>query len=330
MPRLRNANACRNATRQALEWLNQHFGNDEQWAACRYPLTTYHKLPYLFAVAGCVEECSRALTWINANLRTPASDLLAAPAEEGKPCLPARIWEKAWVAMAAHLSGRFDMARPAVEVLARHQGQTTGGVYGVDTQARRRTSANVRTTASAGLAFLLSGLTKQARGAGRFLTQALQSQPEEKRFHTCLDIRGRPIRKYPKSEAAHYVMARARNRTALSFLGMPMVFLSKLHLATGEDEWLETAMDYYVSAEQYSGEARLGEDSGSFGWGAAALYRITRRRFYYDTSEQVAQAWIDRQQPDGSWQSPGANLPAAIARTTEAALCLLESIREAQ
>jgi len=330
MPRLRNANACRRATQQALTWLNGRFDSDEEWAARPYPLVTYHKVPYLFGIAGCVEECRRALLWIKGNLLTAEGDLLAAPAEEGKTVQPARVREKAWVALAAHLAGRFDVAAPVAAFLAKQQGQATGGVYNLDARGELRTSANVRTTACAGLVFVTSGLIKQARAAGSFVARAIRNQPEQKRFHVRLDTRGRLVRKFPKSEAAIHVVARARGQTELSFLGIPMVFLSKLYLATGENAWLEAAMAYYDFAGRYSAEARIGADSGTFGWGAAALYGITRRRFYYDTSEEMTQAWIDRQQPDGSWQPQDPDLPTTIATTAEGALSLLESIREAQ
>jgi len=329
MPRLRNAKACCAAARKALEWLNPHFEKRDEWAAQAHPLVTYHKVPQLFAVAGRVEECSRALTWIKANLATPEGDLLSSPTSEGRPPASARVREKAWVALAACISGRYDLALPIAAFLAKQQGAATGGVYDRSPD-RYRANANVRTTACAGLVFLAAGMTREARSAGRFLTTVMERQPDDKRFFTRLDNQGKLVLSFPKSEARLYALARARGRTEISLLGVPAVFLAKLHRATGEEKWLESAMDYYAFAEQYGVQACTGDDGGAFGWSAAALYGITRRRFYYDMAEQAAQAWVDRQKADGSWLPRSNELPAAIAMTAEAALCLIESIREAQ
>jgi len=332
MPRLRNANACRRAVRQALEWLGPQFGNDEEWAARPHPLAAYHKVPYLLAATGHVEECRRALIWIKANLFTGDGDFLAAPKQEDKTVPPAHARDKAWVALAAQVSGCFDIARPAATFLADQQGASTGGVYDLDADGNRAAGADVRTTASAGLVFLSCGLLEQARRAGHFLTRAVQAQSDENRFYVRLDSRGDPIRKFRKAEAAAHVVARARGRTRVSYLGIPMVCLARLHLATGEAEWLEAAMDYFAFGTQYREEAWTGERSGPLGWGAAMLYGITRRRLYYDAADRVAQAWIQCQRPDGSWRprTRSQHLSAAITRTAEAALCLLESLREAQ
>ena len=332
MPRLCSANACRRAVQQALDWLELQFGNDDEWAADPYPLVAYHKVPYLLAVTGHVEECRRALAWIKANLFMPDGDFLVAPSQNGTLVLRAHARDKAWVILAAQVSGCFDMARPAAEFLIGQQGAATGGMYDLDAGGHHSESADVRATACAGLVFLACGLLDAARRAGHFVTRAVQLQSDEKRFYTRLDLRGNPIRKFSKADAAAYVIARARGRTRVSYLGIPMVFLAKLHLAAGEREWLEAAMDYFAFAQRYDEAAWTGERSGPLGWGAAMLYGITRRRLYYDAADRVAQAWIRRQKPDGSW-SPRGSSPesnAAITRTAEATLCLLESLREAQ
>ena len=332
MPRLRNANACCRAVQQALDWLGPKFESDDAWAAHPQPLVAYHKVPYLLAVTGRVEEAQRALIWIKGNLLRPDGRFNAAPVREGKPVVSACAEDVAWVGLAAQLTGGFDIARGAVRSLAEQQGNATGGVYELDDEGRRSASAGVRTTASAGLAFLSSGLLEPARNAGRFLTRASRVQFDETRFHVRLDAQGKPVRKFPAAQASSHVVARARGRTQIGHLGVPAVFLAKLHLATGETAWLEAAMDYFAFAEQYDEEAQTGEYSAPLGWGAAVLYGITRRRLYYDASDRVAQAWIERQRMDGSWRARrgAAETGSAITRTTEMALYLTESLREAQ
>ena len=330
MPRLRNANACWKAARKGFNWLKDRFGGDEEWASIQHPLVTYHKLAYLFSIAGGVEECTRALLWIKANLLTEDGDLIRSAPEEGRPVERARIREKAWVALAAHMAGRCDLFRPLATLMASQQGLRTGAVYDVDITGSMLATANVRTTACAGLVFLNAGMTRRARAAGRFVTDVIRRQPDDSRFYLRLDDLGRTVVRYPSGKAERHVISRAKGKAQLSHLGIPMVFLTRLHRATGEEEWLESAMDYYARANRHDEASRTGLDSGTLAWGAAALYAITRRRFYYDRAEEIAQAWVERQKGDGSWGPRGASLPVAIATSTEAAISLLEAIREAQ
>ena len=332
MPRLRNAKACCRAIGDALTWLGPHFGNEETWSTPPYTLAAYHKIPYLLSVTGSVAGCRSLLTWIKENLVTEEGELLTAPPGECHAPMRARVREKVWVVLAAQQSGRFDIAYPSARFIAEQQGLATGAVYDLDAEGNRDPYNDVRTTACAGLAFLSCGMLKHARAAGRSVCRVIELQPDEKHFHVCLDAQSRLIRKFGRAEASRYTVAKARGRTQLSFLGLPMVFLAKLHLATAEKEWLEGAMDCFAFAERYSKEAWAGEDSCPVGWGAAALYSVTRKRVYYDAADRVAQVWTRWQRPDGSWR-PCGEAPddaATIALTAQAALCLLESNREAQ
>jgi len=332
MPQLRNAAACRRAVNEALVWLKARCGSEEAWMAQSQPLPAYHKAPYLLAVGGGPEECRQALIWIQANLLTSKGDLLAAPVREGQPPGPmATVREKAWIALAAQISGRFDISLPLVRVLASQQGSVIGGVYDMDAKGRRGETADVRTAACAGGAFLVCGLLREARMCGRFLLRAVQAQPEEGRFHLRLDSRGNVVQRIPRAGADAYAIAQTERRSKLSHLAAPAIFLTKLHLATGDPESLEAAMDYLAFAEGCCADAEANDDP-THGWAAAALYAITRRRAYYDIAERVAQASADRQKPDGSWRLHGATRDdaATMALTTETALCLLESLREAQ
>jgi hypothetical protein len=243
----------------------------------------------------------------------------------------ATVREKAWIALAAQISGRFDISLPLVRTLASQQGAVTGGVYDMEPKGRRAETADVRTAACAGAAFLVCGLLPEARLCGRFLARAVQGQPEDGRFHLRLDSRGNVVQRTPRTGAEGYVIGQAERRSKLGHLAAPAIFLTKLHLAIGDPESLETAMDYFAFAEGCCADATANDDA-AHGWAAAALYAITRRRAYYDIAERVVQAAADRQKPDGSWRTQGATRDDAVtlALTTETALCLLESLREAQ
>jgi hypothetical protein len=329
MPRLRNAGACNRALDAAMEWLKPLFGKEDDWSAASHPLLTYHKVPYLMAVRGHSEDCRRALIWIKANLMTREGDLLGAPRQEGQAPVPAHTREKCWVAAAAHLTGRYDISFPAACFQAAQQGRSTGGVYNVDAAGRREETAEVRATAIAGALFTMLGDLPRARLAARFLARAIELQSEQDRFFLHMDEFGRAASRFPRELAATRVITTASRGPQLSYLAMPVVFLTRLHLATGEPEWLDAAMDYYAFTQQFREEATLGEDSAALAWAAATLYGVTRRRAYYDAAERVVESWIGRQRSDGSWRK-SRDEEAAIALTAQTAVCLFECLREAQ
>lgn len=334
MPRLRNANVCRCAADRAVEWLKSAVRRTghEDLANPAYPLEVYHKVSYLLAITGHVEECQQLLAGIKANLLTADGDLLSSPTAEDKAPQPVRIRDGAWVVLAAQLSGRVDIALPAAERMARCQGRTTGGVYDGQGDDKAAPSADVRTTACAGSGFLACGMFREARAAGLFLVRAMEAQSDAKRFHLRLDTQGRPVRKFPKEKALSHVLGKGRGRADFGYLAAPIVFLGRLHLATGDAEWLETALDYFALAEEFGDAIWSGAGSSILGWGAAMLYRITRRRRYYDAAERFAQARIDTQRKDGTWRKKAASADEAsvLSLTAENAVGLLEALREAQ
>jgi len=329
MPRLRNAGACLRAAESAFAWLKARLEREEQWAAASLPLSVYYKVPYLFLITGHLEPCRLGLSWIRDNLLTPEGALLRVPAQEDKR-IPAGVRESAWVARTAHFSGRFEISYPVIDFLASCQGQSTGGVY--DTLAGSHASdADVRSAACAGLAFLAGGRLKEARRAGDFLAQTVMRQIDSNRFHVRVDTMGRPVTSYPRKDREHYSLSQARGKTELSFLGMPMVFLCRLHLATGEAEWLDAAADYFAVSERHARHGWMAPGAGTVGWGAAALYDLTRRRFYYDAAEAVAQTLIKRLGRDGAYRTRrDIGDPERIRLTAEVAVCLREAVREAQ
>ena len=211
------------------------------------------------------------------------------------------------------------------------QGRNTGGVYEADPSGGCAAEADVRATACAGLAYLACGYVEEARLAGEFLARAALQNADSDKFHVRLDTNGRPVTRFPKEDSDRYVIAKARGKGLLSYLGVPMIFLTRLHLATDEREWVETAADFFTIAERYGEKGWASQDVGTVAWGAATLYDITRRRFYYDAAETITAAVKAKLRTDGSYRAgKDADEGLVISLTAEAALCLIETIREAQ
>ncbi len=321
MPRLRNAAACCKAVNAAMNWLDEKSKEQETWPAPEQPLSVFHKLPSLYFGCGRTEHGRRLLMWTKTNLMLPNGDFLSAPApREGAAPAPAPVREKAWLGLAAHVTARYDISLPAARFLASQQGPTSGAVYDVDPSGAREETADVRSAACAGLLFQAASLDFNARMAGKFLLRAVELQADQEVFFVRMDAHG----------LASASALRAKRRTQqLSYLAGPVIFLCRLHLATGETEWLDAAMDYFLFTERLRDEALVGEESATLAWAAAALYGITRRRVCYDAAEKIAQGLIQQQRSDGSWRV-GRDEAAGLALTIQNALCLVEALREAQ
>jgi hypothetical protein len=284
------------------------------------------------ALSGMQEHCRRALLWIREKLLLPDGDLLAAPVARGEAPVHAMTFEKAWIAIAAQMTGRFDLSFAIARFLAAHQGGSTGAVYDLDPKGQSEPSAHVPVTATAGQLFLYCGMVNEARLAGRFLSRMLEMQPEADRFYVRIYDDGKLATKFARGESAKHVVTASQAKAALGAVAVPAVFLCQLHVATGEAQWREAALDYYTFAEACAPDPSSLEDGSSLAWAAAWLYNITRRRVYYDAAEKVTQGWIDQQKPDGSWTAKGKarDDAATIALTARTALYLTETAREAQ
>ena len=330
MPRLRNATACLKAVERAIHWLQRRAGDGPAWGCDALPLSVWHKLPLLLANSGRLEGCRGVLSHARDALLRPDGVLRSRPVEGGEEPPAAATEDQAWLALGAHHCGRFGISYPVCRCLMRLQGVNTGGVYDPSSEGKPG-AADIRTTAAVGLLFLQMGRAVEARRAGRFVTEAVVSQIEEKRFFLRLDTQGRPIRKFEKGDTGRHVLSTAQGRATLSHLGVPIVFLTRLHLATGEQEWVEAAMDTFIVAENQGRECWTGPDAGALVWGAAALYDLTRRRHYYDAAEAIAQSQINDLGEDGAWRNGSRPDPETIVHDTiEAAACLTAAVREAQ
>jgi len=329
MPRLRNAASCLRAAEKAAEWLDARCESTEDFPCGAHPLSTYCKVPQVFLLTGRQEKCRLLLHGVHERLLAPGGALRLHPATKDVPPPAADGVAAAWIAVTAQMAGRFELSLPVARGLLARQGAVTGGVHG-PADGGCGAPPDTLSTACAGLAFLMCGLMDPARRAGAFLQRVAQQEPEERSFFVRLDAQGRTIRDFTRGEAPQYVLTRGRGPLGLGYLALPIVLLTRLHAATGEEEWLDAAMDYYAAAERFGKDLWVGPDAGAFAWGAAALYDATRRRVYYESAEAVAQSLVEGLKSDGHWPARSASdAESEILLTTEAALCLLEAVREA-
>ncbi len=216
------------------------------------------------------------------------------------------LYPNAYVIIGAMVSGRYDVAMPAVSFLLGQQDPRCGGFYSRRTSAEAACRIDTMSTAAAGVACLASGHLQAARRAGECLTHLVERQPEpESRFYTTLTAEGALGVEFPDEEAWWRVVDTRVENQCWYTVGLPYAFLIRLAEATEERRFLDLARWFFRFQERCV-DPWDGPSSGKAGWGSAMLYRINGGRRFRDVALHVADYISKRQNDDGSWTLVGA------------------------
>ena len=100
-----------------------------------------------------------------------------------------------------------------------------------------------------------------------------------------------------------YVLTRDESRDQSFFHpGIAAGFLSRLYMATGEEEWLDLARRYMLFCD-YVGDYHFRLlRAGKVGWAASMMYTLTGETRYRDMAVRVGDNLIDAQSPNGAWE----------------------------
>lgn len=361
MAGLRKVEDCRKAIDKGVDYILSRM--DESKAETNTP-EALNKLPLALLLAGRKRDSERLLYWIkkemmsegrllesetktenadkNDNEKSDSTDQDAEKSEKtGSPFWPNRM--TAWVAIAAHRAGCFDISMPLIEELAECQGSICGGVY-EDCDHSNRVMHHLITTACSGLAFLHCGLIEQARLAGAFLTGVPGKQPRGRTFYAWFDMSGRPIKDIesaetkPGGDSLSPQLYRSRKGQQYEIVGAPELFLAKLHQATDEPDFLAAARGFAHIGHRLQADAWRSVSGWLGAWGEASLLRITGRHRYLQFTQRAANHLVSNQDEEsGAWlrETDYASLeeqpPAvSLSATASAVIALVECISEAQ
>src|SRR5439155_13715062 len=85
-------------------------------------------------------------------------------------------------------------------------------------------------------------------------------------------------------------------------LGMALVLLARLALATGEAGPLDTAAAYLEPARAMLPGVAMWGQGGKVGWGAALLWQLTGEPAWLDLAERIVGGYLlGTQETDGRW-----------------------------
>ena len=294
--------AYRRSCRQGTDWLLNHTNPDGSIGPA-YSRLYYYRVPWTFALVGEIVAANRSLDWISQHMFTPEG------AFQGVS--PLGVFETrygsypvACLVVGATLLERFDISRRGAEHLKTWQDPQSGGFYNSLGDHPKACEQEIFPASQGGMSFLMVGMLDEARKAGVWLRQLWDLQPDvaHRLYHVYSPAKGL-VKDFPPDQQALYVTLKNDPWQHHFNGGIAAAFLTKLHLATGESEWLDLARKY----EEFS----MTTDECQFesmqtcksGWGSGLLYVVTREEAYRRWTVRLGDWFVGLQKGDGHWEN---------------------------
>jgi hypothetical protein len=284
----------------------------------------YYRVPWALAVAGETGAAMLVTEWISHHMLTPEGEISGAASPDAGMRNMANTYAETIVAYGAQLLRRYDVAVPAMQFALRSQDQVTGGVY----MDRARTGADgpqlLFPTCQLGMSALLTGHPGAAIRVGGWLQRLWAEQPElPDRLYTLYTRRGGIVTSPPADVPMRHMVNDRREVEQYHYNGgIAAAFLGQLHMATGEQDWLDLARAYQRFSMETTHHQFETKQVCKSAWGAAVLYLITHETPYRDWLVRMGDWFLDEQEPAGHWNNtpylePDPTLGGQIAITAE-------------
>ncbi|MGV7222927.1 MAG: hypothetical protein ACQ9MH_15535 [Nitrospinales bacterium] len=291
-------------------------------------IDVFYKIPTALALNGFTDKAERLLEFVLNRNMTLDGDF-PEPRGFGWYSTVHYPYQNGYLIMAAQRLGRFDISYPAAKFLITQQDSKHFGVYSSRVSLGERGESDTVSTSISGLSWVFTGNLEPARKAATWLEWMLDSQPDlGKGFYCTLNEQGELITSYPEDESQRRFIGTQEPDQIWYFAGLAIAFLAELYLATGTSHYLELSERYNDFLESCT-EAHHGPSSGKQGWGAALLYRITKKERYLKIALDVADYVVGRR-PDGqaNWGSTDGNItPGDCDLTGEYSMWLIKIVQ---
>ena len=291
--------ACDSAAQKGALWLKAQMRGD---GSLRHAtsLSDYYKVCYGLAVTGHNAATEQILDYFAGRFLMGNGDL------DGTGCPwfeDFRIYAHGWIIAAAMARGRFDIAYPILRFLSTFHDSRSGGFF---TTAEGREqgdgSQEIMTTAMAGIACVWGGRLDIARATGRWMRNLYDEQPDlSRRLCFVWHSRNGLVVDFPKDQAREYCVSTSEVSQRYYQYGIAAAFLTSLHAATGEQEWLKLSQRFLEATRYCAEDVYLQPQSGKIGWGAAWTYRLTRDPRDRGIAEAVQKGLLALQSERGWW-----------------------------
>jgi len=280
-PRLQ---AFREAADKAVRFQLEHQQPDGSFIWDEAIPDAYHKQSYSWGLAGRLPEAHRLVTWIRMNTLRPDGSV------EG---YRGDVYKLSWMAQGVHRLGRFDVSHPIMNWLA---GQQTdcGGFPHFEGDDRLRCLP----TAWAGVAALCFGRVDVAERAAGWCLRLLD-QPDEGRYYYRTTLDG-TLATAEIDEGAMFIDLAAPKQPYWE-IGLPMMLMDRLFMATGEQVWREQAHRFFELHLRCAEDRFAHTGSGKSSFAAAIHWLTTGDERARAAAFEFGEYLLATQRPEGSW-----------------------------
>ena len=292
-------------------------------------VTEYYKAPAAFLVCGLSHAANRQLNWIRQHGFLPDGDFGPRPAAERNSYY--YTYHNAWVIKAAHRMGAFDLARRGMDFLLGFRDPAGGGFYSHPAARDDTTEQDLWVVSGIGWCAVYTGKLDVARGIGRWMRRLMEDQPDYPSALWTVYSRDRGlITEVLDGDDFRYVLTRDESRDQSFYHpGIAAGFLCRLYMATGEEEWLNTAREYMRFCEHVGDYHFKLLRAGKVGWAGAMLYTLTGEAKYRDVAIRVGDNLVQAQLENGAWAWPEMGLTGPHNDITAEMVVWLDEIHQA-
>ena len=289
-------------------WLLARQADDGAFPASAPDIASYYQVPVAFQACGRSDAALRLCDWIRRHGLTPDGDFgPRSDAAMGH----SYAYLNGWVICGAHRLGQFDLSQRGMTFVLGFRDTESGGFYSSATERGADTKQDLINTTMGGLAALYTGRADVARGAGEWLRNLLEAQPDfPAKFYTVYSREVGLHTSPPAGELDRHVVHSDAERDQHFFnIGIAAAFLCRLSQATGESQWLALAREVMRFAEVASDCLFRNVRAGKVGWAATLLALLTGESKYREMAIRIGENLLALQAEEGYWSAPGQSGP---------------------
>ena len=313
--------AYRAACRKGTDWLLQFLDCDGAIGPVQERLY-YYRVPWALALMGEVTAASRVMDWIKRHMFTPEG-AFEGLSPQGVFAERYGSYPLSCLIVGATLLRRFDIVYPATQRLLTWQDRESGGFFNTRQNMTAGGEQELFPACQGGMSLILSGRLDAARQAGQWVKRLRELQPDfgNRLYHVYTRAQGL-VTDYALDQETQYVTRKDLPWQFHYNGGIAAAFLAQLHMATGDREWLDLAIEYQDFSMTTDECQFQSMQTCKSGWGSGLLYVVTREASYRDWTIRMGDWFLEHQLEDGHWENtkfwtPTPDLPINIELTTE-------------
>ena len=320
------------AAKKAGQWLvsrqmekGNYIGNEKPDDNGIYPDThdvgCYYKSVYFLRSVGESVASSKAFNYVIGSFMSEDGDFYNTPEVRTSGSYTpnfCQLYPNMWLMRAAVMMGWYKLDQKILSFLMKYRDPKTGGFYAMVNPATKVIDSNA--TGLGSLCCLLGGDLEAATQSAEMVLRMIKEQPETDKFYLRWE-EGKgyqtDLGEVPDKQKKFYCIDAKKPAQAFWCWAWPMNGLLGLYEYTGQDSFLEGAVEIYNFLTTCHENAFAFTTAGKGGWGSSMLYRMTGDKRYLKTAMSQMEWILNAQHKDGYMLGPGAkNIDDQPLRTT--------------